>query len=101
MHLGTKDYTWQLFSLLSTCQHLSASLSSFGIWLEFMDYCWSLFNITLAQFSCETNLSYHLYTCSPTLILFMSTYLLTVYLGTISGLLIAVKGQAGSPLTSS
>ena len=85
MHLGTKDYTQQLFSLLSTCWNLSASLGSFRIWLEyirnlrkFMDYCWSPFSIASVPFSSEHNSSYHLYTCSPTLILFMSAYFILV-----------------------
>ena len=109
MHLSTKDFTRQLLSLFGACQHLSeslgiswhlsASLGSFGILSEYirnlrkvMDHRQSPFSFTSVPFSRQPNLSYHLYICSPTLVLFTSAYLPTVYLSTISGLLIAVKG---------
>ena len=109
MHLGTKDSTQQLFSLfgahrhlsesLSISRHLSASLGSFGILSEYIrnlqkatDHRQSPFSFTSVSFSSNPNSSYHLYIHFPTLVLFTSAYLLTVCLGTISGLLVTVKG---------
>ena len=119
MHLGTKDHnsatnqaclvlisiSQHFLALLGTSRHLSVT-SAFGrkasrnLWDSqiIVGIHSALF---LHQFPITLSSSYHPYTYSLTPALFMSAYLPIAYLGMISGLLIAVKGPAGSPSTSS
>ena len=120
MHLGTKDHysatnqaclvpigTSQHFlALLGTSWHFLAPLGNFGIRSEsfkepseFTDCRRNPFGIVPTPIT--LSLSYHPYTYSLIPALFTSAYLPITYLGMISGLLVAVKGPAGSPLTSS